>query len=153
MKISFKENFASLPKNEITYTISSNDYIPVVMIPNLSLNNEDAVFDIRDVFFVPKHALKVFDFSTDKKHTYMLPPSDYSDIIITDKEFGDYLWKNYSRYNPEEKYKKVYQVLNFSVIFKVLSPAMVNKLQSIIDEERQSLAKTVQLITNHPNYK
>lgn len=153
MKISFKENFYSLSKDEVNYFIHSNYYIPIVMIPNLGHDNEDAVFDVRDVFFVPKYALKVFDNSTDKKYCYILPPSDYSDVIIIDKDYGEYLWNHYSRYNPSESYKEVYKVLNFSVIFKVLSPAIINKLQIIIDEERQRLGTTIQLITNHPNYK
>lgn len=122
------------------------------MIPNLELSNPDLEFDARDVFFVPNNVIKRFNKETDKKYCYMFPPSDYSDVIITNKEYGEVLWNRYSQYNPSESYKDVYKCMNFGIIFKLLSPAMVNKLQIMIDEERQALAKTVQLITNYPNY-
>lgn len=152
MKISFSKNFRSLTKEEVMHTIASNDYVPLVIIPNLGTINEDFEFDIRDVFFIPAHTIKPFERGLDRKHVTVFPPSDYSDVILIDKDYGEYLWKNYSRYNPDEKYQNVYKVLNFSVIFKVLSPFMVNKINIIIDNERNALDKTVQTITHYSNY-
>lgn len=151
MKISFSKNFTSLSNTDLDYYLKK-DFVPIVMIPNLELSNPNLEFDARDVFFVPNNVIKRFNKETDKKYCYMFPPSDYSDVILTNKEYGEYLWNNYSAYNPSESYKDISKVMNFGIIFKLLSPAMVNKLQIMIDEERQALAKTVQLITNYPNY-
>lgn len=147
MKISFIKNFTSLSITELDYYLK-RDFVPIIMIPNLELSNPDLEFDARDIFFVPNHLIKRFNPETDKKYCYMFPPSDYTDVILTDKEYGEHLWNRYSQYNPSESYKDISKVMNFSIIFKVLSPAMLDKLQSIINKEYLDLRGTLNRIEN-----
>lgn len=147
MKISFIKNFTSLSTTELDYYLK-RDTVPIVMIPNLELSNPDLEFDARDIFFVPNHLIKRFNKETDKKYCYMFPPSDYTDVILTEKEYGEYLWNRYSNYNPSESYKDISKVMNFGIIFKVLSPAMLDKLQSIINKEYLDLRGTLNNIND-----
>lgn len=147
MKISFSKNFTSLSIIELDFYLKK-DFVPIVMIPNLEMSNPDLEFDVRDIFFVPSNVIKKFNPETDKKYCYMFPPSSYSDVILTDKAYGEQLWNRYSQYNPSESYKDISKVLNFSIIFKVLSPAMVDNVQSIINKEYLDLRGTINIINN-----
>lgn len=147
MKISFIKNFITLSMTELDYYLKK-EFVPIVMIPNLEMTNPDLKFDVRDIFFVPSNVVKRFNRNTDKKYCYMFPPSDYADVILTDKEYGEYLWNHYSAYNPSESYEDISKVMNFGVIFKVLSPAMLDKLQTLINKEFLSLQGTLNVINN-----
>lgn len=147
MKISFSKNFTSLSITELDYCLKK-DFVPIVAIPNLELSNPDLEFDARDIFFVPSNVIKKFNHETDKKYCYMFPPSSYSDVILIDKEYGEQLWNRYSAYNPSDSYKDVYKMMNFGIIFKVLSSAMLDKLQSIINKEYLDLRGTLNIIDN-----
>lgn len=137
MKISYTNNFESLNPTEVANIINSNEIIPIVMIPISNPTNNDSSFDITDVFFVPVTAIKQNGINC---KSVIIP---FDNVILSDEDEAKKIWHSCSMYDEREKYESVKDVLNSSMIFKVLSDKDVKKLQDMILEEQRKLLSSI----------
>ena len=137
MKISYTNNFESLNPTEVANIINSNEIIPIVMIPISNPTNNDSSFDVTDIFFVPVTAIKQNGINC---KSVIIP---FDNVILSDEDEAKKIWHSCSMYDEREKYESVKDVLNSSMIFKVLSDKDVKKLQDMILEEQRKLLSSI----------